>query len=286
MQKKILVIGGTGMLGKPVAAALKSNGFHVLIFTRNPDEARIKMPGNFEFVKGDISNMESLDQALNGCYGVHINLQGGPSMKSFEQTEHQGTRNILEAAIRQGVERVTIISGASVSEKNCWFPVTRAKFRAEEAIKSSGLSFTIFRPSWFFESLPLFVRNDKAMMLGNNQNPYHWLAAKDYAAMVAVAYMSEEYLNKTLVVFGPEAYTNNEALSRYCEIKHPGIKKVRMSAGAIGFIGLLSFNPALRFLGRFTKYFEGISESEDNYGSEVNILRTKTNLQNWIASNQ
>lgn len=273
------------MLGKPVAAKLKQDGFDVTVFTRNPEEARIKMPTSFAYAKGQVEDIESLKPAMQGVHGVHINLQGGPTMKSFEEVEHLGTQNVVNAALSSGVKKITFISGTSVSEKNAWFPATRAKYMAEEAIKASGIDFTIFRPSWFYESLPLFIRNGRAMVMGKNPNKYHWLSASDYADMVSKAYSTESGKNQTLIVYGPEKYTIEEALDKYCEIKHPEIKKTRMSAGMMGFLGTITFNPMLKFFSQFTRYFEGISENGNSENAAAPLGRPETTLYQWANNN-
>lgn len=282
MKKKILVIGGTGMLGKPVAKQLKDDGFEVIVFTRNPEEARIKMPTSFSYAKGNVNDEDSVAEAMTGVYGVHINLQGGPSTKSFEQIEHTGTKNIIRAARKKGIKKVTYISGTSVNEKNSWFPATRAKLMAEEVIRSSGINYTIFRPSWFYESIPMFVQDNKATIIGNNKNKYHWLAARDYATIVSTFYLDNNNISKTLTIYGPETYTIEEAIDKYCEVNQQRIKKTRVSAGTLKFIGTITFNPKLKFIGRFMKYFEGVSENFEN--SSDNIYGTPTTLiSDWAS---
>lgn len=78
------------MLGNPVSLELKNQGYQVVIFTRNASEARIKMPTHFELFEGDISDPYCLELALKDCFGVHINLNGAPSLQDIEKTEFIG----------------------------------------------------------------------------------------------------------------------------------------------------------------------------------------------------
>jgi uncharacterized protein YbjT (DUF2867 family) len=59
------------------------------------------------------------------------------------------------------------------------------KYLAEQTIIRSGIPYYDFPATWFFESLGYMVRNGKAMMLGKQPNPWHWVAAGDFARMVA-----------------------------------------------------------------------------------------------------
>src|SRR3990172_12320798 len=107
MKQIILVVGATGMLGEPVARQLEKDRYAVRILARNPDKAKAKLGDSFEFVKGDIEDSSSLEKALEGCFGVHINLRGGPKSEDFDRIEHQGTVNIAKVSAKLGVQRIT-----------------------------------------------------------------------------------------------------------------------------------------------------------------------------------
>ena len=64
IDKTILVIGGTGMLGKPVAQQLKADGFNVRLLVRNPEKARKLFGDGYELIQGDVDNISSLGAAL------------------------------------------------------------------------------------------------------------------------------------------------------------------------------------------------------------------------------
>lgn len=284
MKYKILIVGGTGMLGRPVALKLKEAGFDVKVFTRNISEARIKMPTAFEFAEGDIHNPASLESAMKDCQGVHINLQGGPTIKSIEETEYQGVVNVIEAAKKSQIKKITIISGASTNQENAWYRPTKAKLMAEEWLKNSGINYVIFRPSWFFESLPLFVKNNKAMLIGKNTNQYHWVAASDYADLVVKSYQTDSANNKTLFVYGPEGLTMEEALARYCKIKLPGTKISKIPSGMLKFIGVISFNNELKFIAGFMDYFSKVGENDDARETELLLKKPETRLEEWAST--
>ena len=69
---------------------------------------------------------------------------------------------------------------------------------AKTAIKACGIPYTIFRATWFMESFPLFIQNKRIVVVGKQTVPLHWLAAKDYARMVAKAYQTPEAANRRL----------------------------------------------------------------------------------------
>ena len=184
MAQSILVVGGTGMLGEPVARRLCADGHHVRIFTRSLEKAQARFGAEYEVVAGDVEDLPSLQAALQGCQGVHINLEGGLD----PDLERRGTENTARAAAKAGIQRLTYLSGTSVTKENCWYAGTKAKFEAEAAIRASGVPYTIFQATFFMETLPRFVRGTRASILGSQPHPWHWVAADDYARMVSKAY--------------------------------------------------------------------------------------------------
>jgi len=72
MDKTVLVIGATGTLGEPVARHLKEDGFRVRVMTRDSNKAQGMFDETFDIVVGDVMDAGSLEELLDGCFGVHI----------------------------------------------------------------------------------------------------------------------------------------------------------------------------------------------------------------------
>jgi len=282
--KKILVVGGTVLLGQPVALALVKFGFPVRILTRDSDRARKIFGEAVEICQGDIFDLTSLAAAIDGCYGIHINLKGGPAPKDFDRIEHQGTAAIVKAATAKGIKKITYLSGSSVAKERSWFPATRAKLKAEQAVIDSGLDYTIFRATWFMESLPFFVRDRQATVMGRQPHKYHWLAAEDYAKMVARSYLLDEAIGKTLTVWGPDAYTFEEALEIYCQQVDPEIRVTRVPLGVLSFFALITFSRPLKEILPLMRYFEKIGEAGDPAETDEILGGPTITLKQWCAN--
>jgi uncharacterized protein YbjT (DUF2867 family) len=275
MQKPILVIGGTGLLGQPVSRCLKEVGFRVRILTRDPHKASKLFDGSFEIVAGDPSDTGCLEQALHGCSGVHISLP--------TQVEQQVAEMIAKLAAKHGVERISYISGATVAEENRWFPVINRKFLAEQAIRAGGVPSTIFCPTWFMESLPLFVVQGRASILGKQPHPYHWVAADDYARMVTAAYGLTEAGNQRFIVHGPEAIGMHEALRRYCAVFHKDIKQVStLPFWLVKLLAILTRNQELASAGELMAYFDKVGEGNNPARIDGMLGAPRTTLDSWL----
>ncbi len=277
--KTILVVGGTGMLGKPVAQQLKVDGFNVRLLARNPEKAQKLLGAGYEIIKGDVDDPAALRSALTGVDGVHISLKGGPTEADFDHMDHIATRDIAQAAKELGVGRVTILSAYAVSEEKADTPESRSKLKGEAALKSSGVPYTIFRASWFMETLPMFVQGKSISLIGNQIHPLHWIAAEDYARMVSKSYQTDETLNKELYIFGPEAFTMGEAMKIYAE--YAGVKVAPISIQMLAVLGALTFNTEWKGMAVLMKHYE--NWGEDGSPDEANHLlgAPATTLKEW-----
>ncbi len=284
--KTILVIGGTGMLGKPVAQQLKADGFNVRLLARNPEKAQKLLGDGYEMIKGDVIDLASLRAALTGVDGVHISLKGGPTEADFDRMDHIATRDIALVAKEMSIGRVTILSAYAVSQEKADTPESRSKFKGEAALKSSGVPYTIFRCSWFMETLPLFVQGKQISLIGNQIHPLHWVAAQDYARMVSKSYQTEETLNKELYIFGPEAYTMGGAMKIYTEIAAPDVKVSPVSTRMLSILGTLSFNTEWKSMATLMGHYE--RHGEDGSPEEANRLlgAPTTTLKEWCEKSR
>lgn len=275
MVKMILIIGGTGLLGRSVAWRLQADRFQVRLLVRDPVKAREMFGEPFEVVPGDVTEVAGLEKALMGCQGVHISVSGPIDQLSAE--------NVAALALKCGVERITYLSGSTVTEQNGWFPMIQQKLMAEKAIRECGVAYTIFCPTWPFESLTLFVRDGRASIIGKHPTPYHWFAADDLARMVSTAYQLEKAAKRRFYIHGPEAITMKQALERYCRVVHPQIGSVSvLPAWMAKLLGLLTRNDQLTFAARLMTYFDKVGELGDPTEANQLLGEPTITLDAWI----
>lgn len=269
------MIGATGLLGEPVAKKLQESGFTVRIMVRDIEIASKRFGDGFELVRGDIMDSQSLENATGNCLGVHINLSG--------EIEQVGAERVAAVAAKQKLQRITYISGTSVAEENIWVPVIRRKFFAEQAIRVSNLSYTIFCPTWFMEVLPKYIRGNRAFVFGKQANPYHLIAAEDYARMVAAAYENGKAVNKRLILHGPEGILFHDAVTRYCQAIHPEIKKVStIPYWFATVISVLNGKPELKLASDFMDAFEKIGELGNPAEANDLLGCPRIRLEDWL----
>jgi uncharacterized protein YbjT (DUF2867 family) len=279
MLKKILVIGGTGRLGQPVARHLKEAGFEVRVMSRDVEKAKKLFDDSFEIVQGDVTDSDSLAQALNGCQGVHISVMGDNDLLCVE--------NIVALVPQLKLERITYISGSTVFEQNRWFPMIEQKLIAEEIIRECGVPYTIFCPTWPMEMLPNFVRDGKPAQIGKQPTPIHWFAVNDLGRMISTAYQRETAVNQRFIVHGPEGIPMKEALERYCRVFYPEAKKVSVTPiWLIKVIATVTRNEMLKFVGNMMAYFDKVGEMGDPGEANEILGSPTTTLEAWLKQRQ
>ena len=276
--KTVAVIGATGMLGSPVAKALKAAGFKVRVIGRDIEKLGKHFDANYQHFEADIHNRSSLRQALAGCDAVHINLSGHTD-ESCHRNQVVGTQRIVEAAKVQGLNRITFLSGTTSELKNTWHYDTQAKVEAEKIIKNSGLSYIVFCPSWFMETLPLFVNNGRATVFGKTSQPVKWLSAKEYAAIVVESYQQQEVLNQRLHIHGPEGIDISSAVKLYAEKE--GLKFTGLPYWVGNLLARLSHDDVLKDAVALLRYYETVGEKAD--AVNTGFTQPKTTLSQWLS---
>jgi len=114
---KVLLTGATGFVGSAVARCLVEAGFSVRALVRS-ESPRAHLAGlNLDFCEGDLRDRESLQQAIAGSrYVFHVaadyRLWVGNQSEIFA-TNVEGTRNVMEEALRAGVERIVYTSSVA-----------------------------------------------------------------------------------------------------------------------------------------------------------------------------
>jgi uncharacterized protein YbjT (DUF2867 family) len=145
----VLVLGGTGSIGRLVAARLTELGDQPRVLTRNPDRARRSLPDGVAVVAGDISDAASLAAALEGVEAV-VMTHGAPyGSGDYAAVDYGAVPALLDALAGRRVRVALMTSigvtgtGGSSRDLLTW------KRRGERLLRAGGLPYTIVRPGWF-----------------------------------------------------------------------------------------------------------------------------------------
>jgi uncharacterized protein YbjT (DUF2867 family) len=264
----ITVIGGMGTLGQPVVRELLASGFRVRVVTTQTGKARHRFGRRVEEVVADVTHAASLSEAVAGSFGVHINLQGGPSREDFFRIEAEGIRNIVKACQEANVEKLSYTSGMAVSRlqptdlsdpDSIQYPAI-AKYQAERAIMASGIDYTIFRPTSFIDTFQKFVRGRFAFLIGGFEGSFHWLCAREYAQYVVQSFERPECRNRIFPVLGPKKIPYRTARKVFFQHARPDVIPLLVPRWVLR--GMALFIPPLRTALRMMKAADEFVEVE------------------------
>jgi uncharacterized protein YbjT (DUF2867 family) len=277
--KRILVIGGTGVVGKPIVEQLDAAGWTVRVASRHASEARGTFGPHVELVSGDASDAAHLRCAMTGCQAVLICV--GDLLDPY--LDLRVTRNVVAAAPDLGIDRIGLISGPSVAEERRSFPGIDSKYQAEELLKQSSIPWVIIRPTWPMESLARFVQGRRASVLGKQPATIYPLAGSDLGRMVVRAIELDEAVGQTFTLFGPQAYTMKQWLEEYCALCHPGVHVNSVPLWVLSVVATINRNATLKAVVELMRYFETLPEVGDPTLANRILGPARITLQEWAG---
>ncbi|EPE96876.1 SDR family oxidoreductase [Rhizobium grahamii] len=207
---KIVIIGGTGLIGSKTVERLRRQGHDVLAASPNT---------GVNTVTG-----EGLAAALVGC-DVVVDLANSPSFEDKAVLDFFETsgRNLLQAEKAAGIKHHIALSvvGTERLQESGYF---RGKLAQEKLIKASGIPYTIVHSTQFMEFLGGIAQSgttgDKVRLSPAYVQP---IASDDVAAAMAEVAVSSP-VNGTVEIAGPERFRLSELVTRYLEVTGDGRK--------------------------------------------------------------
>jgi uncharacterized protein YbjT (DUF2867 family) len=215
----ILVAGGSGTLGTEVVRRLADRGEPVRVLTRDPARAA-HLPEMVEILAGDLGDRAAVAEAVAGCASVVSAVHGfaGPGKPSPEAIDHDANRALIRAAAAAGVGHLVLVSVLDAVPDHP-MSLHRAKHAAEQALRTSGLPWTIIRPAAYLETWAGIIgaklaAKGQAVVFGPGRNPINFVSAHDVAALVDLAVHDPSLRGQALEVAGPENLTFTELAER------------------------------------------------------------------------
>jgi uncharacterized protein YbjT (DUF2867 family) len=203
----ILVAGATGTLGSHLVPRLVSRDERVRALVRAP-AARVDRTV-VDVVEGDIRDAAAVARAVDGADVVVCAVSGfgGRAGVDVRGVDGLGTRNLIEAAARAGVEHFIFVSVFGAAARHP-LALQREKHRSEEVLRASGVGWTILRPApsadtWVYLVGGRVPTGGKALVLGRGRNPVSFVAAEDVASVVIDA-LAVGPCGSIVPVTGPE----------------------------------------------------------------------------------
>jgi uncharacterized protein YbjT (DUF2867 family) len=179
----IAVFGATGNTGRATVKELKALGENPLCIVRNREKASEVLGADAKTVVAELTDRPTLAKVLHGVERVFVVTGHNP------QADEQQI-NILEAAKEAGATYFVKVSGGkAIVKPDSESVVGRGHYRVEEAIKASGLRWTILRPGLFMQNTfgqAASIKNEgKMIMPFPKQLPMAFIDVRDTGALAA-----------------------------------------------------------------------------------------------------
>jgi uncharacterized protein YbjT (DUF2867 family) len=220
---KILVTGGTGVVGVAAVKELIKHGHTVRLFSRRAERDAAQFPGEVETAEGTVTDADTIRNIADGV-DVVVHIAGivseSPPETTFGSVNVEGTANLLREAERAGAKRFIHISslGADTGESN----YHQSKLQAEQLVKSFEGDWLILRPANVYgpgdEVVSLVIRMVRTLpavpVIDGGDLPSQPIWADDFAKAIWLSVERDDLHHQVLELAGPDLVSMNEMLDK------------------------------------------------------------------------
>jgi uncharacterized protein YbjT (DUF2867 family) len=267
----LLVIGGTGTLGRQIVLQALTKGYQVRCLVRNFRKASFLKEWGAELVYGDLTKPETIPPCFNGITAIiDASTSRANELESLKKVDWEGKLCLIEAAKVANIERFVFFSAQNVEQFEN-IPLMKVKNGIEIKLKDSKIPFTIFRLSGFYqglieqyaipilENLPIWVTNENTYI--------SYMDTQDIAKFCLRSLQIPQTKNQTFFLSGLKSWVSSEIISLCEQLAGQKAKVQRVPL----FI--------LKLVSQFFGFFEWGQNISDRLAF-AEILTTENNFSN------
>lgn len=264
--ERILVTGATGFTGGHLCERLAKEGHAVRALVRDPNRCAELSRWGVEIFAGDLRDAASLTRAMQGIEVVyHIAAMFRPenvSRREMWESNVQGTKNMLDAAVKGGVQRFVHCSTVGVhgdikhppaNEETPYAPgdhYQESKTEGEQVVldymAQGRLPTVVFRPGGIygprdlrFLKLIKAIKTRKFVMLGSGEVIYQMIYIDDLIAGILLCGREERAVNNIYILTGEEPVTLNQLVRVIAEVLSVPPPQLRFPVTPVYLAGLI-----------------------------------------------
>ena len=222
----IVVVGGTGLLGRNVVGRLVSRGLPVRVVSRDAAHGRAALgtlADRVELVEADVRDPGTLGAAVAGADTVVAAVQGfgGRDAGGIGAVDRDGNRNLVRAAAAVRVPHFLLLSLHDASAADV-LALGRAKAAVEAELRRMSMTPLVIRPTAYMETWAGIVggpilATGRARVFGRGTNPINFVSADDVAAVVEETLLDADAMasGRTVEAVGPEDLSFDDLAARF-----------------------------------------------------------------------
>ncbi len=265
----LLVIGGTGTLGRQVVLHALTRGYQVRCLVRNFQKANFLKEWGVELVYGDLTRPETIPPCLKGITAIiDASTSRADELDSLKKVDWEGKLYLIEAAKIANIKRFIFFSAQNVEQFET-IPLMKLKYGIENKLKESGIPYTIFRLTGFYqglieqyaipilENLPIWVTNENTYI--------SYMDTQDIAKFCLRSLQIPQTTNQIFLLGGLKGWVSSEIINLCEQLAGQSAKVQRIPLFAIQFVS------------KFFGFFEWGQNISDRLAF-VEILNTENNF--------
>jgi uncharacterized protein YbjT (DUF2867 family) len=212
-KKIVLVAGGTGGTGRALVRDLGAQGYAVRALVRDIDKARVVLGDDIGYALGDVREIDTLLAAMDGVSYVisAIGSSRTDPTNNPEAVDYGGVKNLADAAAASGVQQFVLVSSSGVTQEDHFLNkafdnILIWKFKGEEALRASGVPYTIVRPGGLVNT----PGGEFSVIFAQGDTTTGRISRRDVALICIAALQEDAALNKTFETYSSEEPGQND----------------------------------------------------------------------------
>ena len=241
----ILITGATGYIGRHLVSRLVARGERPRCLVRNPARAASILPADkVELVQGDTTQPASLEAAVDGIdtvvHAAFVTADHKQSTgNSYQETNVQGTANLIKAAKNASVKRIIEISGLGTRPDKPG-SYMQGRYLAEKMLKESGMDWTIIQPSVLFGKNAPFIKGLSGLissapvvpLIGGGKVLFQPIYVEDVVTVIVKTLEDPaRTTGKTFTIGGPAYYSFTQVIDELLRAMHK--KRIKAPAPTV-----------------------------------------------------
>src|SRR5210317_1192421 len=216
----LLIIGGTGTLGRQIVLQALTKGYKVRCLVRNFRRASFLKEWGVELIYGDLTRPETLPSCLTGITAViDASTSRANELDSLKKVDWDGKLCLLESAKAAKIQRFVFFSTQNVEQFDT-IPLMKLKYGIETKLKNSGIPYTIFRLTGFYQGLieqyAIPILENLPIWVTNENTNISYMDTQDIARFCLRSLQIPQTTNQTFFLSGLKGWVSSEIIS-LCE---------------------------------------------------------------------